>query len=87
MKNITMRSVNLRLAPKTSRRASHMRKVRATTTPMTSTSLETFIVLPSSGTVSETPTMKSCIPCQVAYPESTSSISEATPIRVLRPST
>jgi hypothetical protein len=66
MTNITMRSVNLRLAPKTSRRASHMRKVRATTTPMTSTSLE--IDMPSEGAaeVWETPTMKSRMPCQVA---------------------
>ena len=35
--------------------------------------------------VEETPMMKSRMPCQVAKPEMMSSISDATPIRVLRP--
>ena len=34
----------------------------------------------------DTPMMKSRMPCQVAKPEISSSISDATPISVLRPS-
>jgi hypothetical protein len=36
--------------------------------------------------VDDTPMMKSLMPCQVAYPEIISNISDAMPISVLRPS-
>ncbi len=62
-----MRSLNLRFSPNVSRSMSHMRKVSATTTPMTRTSFE-IESPPSLGAagVDETPTMKSRMPCQVA---------------------
>ena len=66
-----------------------MRNVRATTTAMTSSSVE--IDRPpgidrsaDAGDV-DTPTMKSFMPLQVAYPDSASSIKEAMPIAAFRP--
>ncbi len=62
-----------RPAPNVSRSTSHIRNVRATTTTMTSTSLEKsrppgrFCCWEAGD--EETPTMKSRMPCQVAKPE------------------
>ncbi len=64
------RSRRCRLAPKVSRSISHIRNVSATTTTITSTSLE--IDMPPGSCwpwlvgVEETPMMKSRMPCQVA---------------------